>query len=443
MDYFRSNSDKPSIIVAPTAYGKSLLISSIANDLEGRTVVLQPSIELLRQNLHKLVLLGGHASVYSASAGQKEFGKITYATIGSIKKLGSVFKELGYCNVIVDECHLYPIASDSMFGSFIQDLGVKKILGLTATPFRLQAYSTLRRGNYSQLNMLNAGGNVKGAGFWKEIIHVHQIQQIVQDSYWSELLYELYDFDTGQLVYNSTGADFTEDSMRKAYESHSIPGRVANWVNKSLRKSILVFVPTVELAHSLSRDIPGSAVVWGAMPDNERQFTIQQFREGKIRVVINVNVLSVGFDHPEIDAIIIARPTASLAWFYQAVGRGTRISPHKENCIVVDFVGNTEKFGRLEELTVECVHGKWGVFGGNRLLTGVNLAQITPINKSDITTSKICFRFGKYNGKPVESVPISYLKWMLKEFTWDNRKLELRKEIERVINEADAKIETK
>src|SRR5690606_25923393 len=98
VDFFKGKGQKPSLMVLPTAAGKSIIISSIANRLEGKTIVLQPSLELLKQNYGKLIDLGGEASIYSASAGVKEFGNITYATIGSIKSLGSTFKSMGYKN---------------------------------------------------------------------------------------------------------------------------------------------------------------------------------------------------------------------------------------------------------------------------------------------------------------------------------------------------------
>lgn len=102
INFFKLEKPKNSLIVAPTAFGKSLVIANIANALPDKTLVLQPSKELLEQNYNKLKILGGEASIFSASVGIKEYGQITYATIGSIKSLGSEFKKLGYRNMIVD-----------------------------------------------------------------------------------------------------------------------------------------------------------------------------------------------------------------------------------------------------------------------------------------------------------------------------------------------------
>ena len=81
------------------------------------------------------------------------------------------------------------------------------------------------------------------------------------------------------------------------------------------------------------------------MPDSERNQIISDFKSGKLRIIVQVTILSVGFDHPELDCIITGRPTASLSWWYQFVGRVTRIHPDKANALVIDFVGSVPKFG--------------------------------------------------------------------------------------------------
>lgn len=102
VEFFKKKKPNPSLIIAPTAFGKSIVISQIAHEVKDKIIVLQPSKELLEQNLSKLEALGGSASVYSASMGIKEIGMITYATIGSIKNIGHAFKELGFTKMIID-----------------------------------------------------------------------------------------------------------------------------------------------------------------------------------------------------------------------------------------------------------------------------------------------------------------------------------------------------
>lgn len=156
VNFFRQPDPKPGILVAPTAFGKSVLIAFTAESITGKTLVLQPSKELLKQNYEKFTMLGGRAAIYSASAGVKRFGNVMYATIRSIKDLGPKFAALGFENLIIDEVHLYPRSVDSMLGNFLAESGIKKVLGLTATPFKLQSNTDQEGNRFSKLQMLTS-----------------------------------------------------------------------------------------------------------------------------------------------------------------------------------------------------------------------------------------------------------------------------------------------
>ncbi len=343
---------------------------------QGKTLVLQPSKELLEQNISKLQALGGHASIFSASLGQKEFGDITYATIGSIKTLGNDFRELGYKFLIIDEADRYPRGSESMLGKFLKASQMKSVLGFTATPFKLQTNSFMMQ-SYSITKMLTSRS--KHGNFFKDIIHITQIQDIIKDGFWSKLEYEIHKFDNSKLVYNSTKAEYTEKSIVDAYYGQHIHEKIIQRIASfNSRKSILVFVPSVAQAISLSQDIPNSVAVYGDMPKAERDEAIEGFKSGKYKVAVNVNVLSVGFDHPLVDAIILARATASLSLFYQQCGRGTRIHPEKEECAIIDFVGNVQKFGRIDHLHLEKDKNTWKLYNiqSNKVLTGVPIHEL-------------------------------------------------------------------
>jgi DNA repair protein RadD len=433
IEYFEKTSEKPSILVLPTAWGKSVLIADAARRLGEGVLVLQPSKELLEQNYSKFITMGGKASIYSASAGQKEFGSVTYATIGSIKNLGAEFKRRGYKYIIVDECHLFP-PKDSMFSGFVSAMGCTKVLGVTATPFRLQTSNDINGWPISKLVMLTS--RAKNAGFFKEILHVHQIQDIVKDGYWSKLAYEEWDFDSGTLKYNSAGSDFTESSMAEAYDNLDIRSSIIRRIRELDRKSILVFVPLVAQATELARSIPNAVAVYGDMVKPERDEAVQGFKSGKYRVVINVNVLSVGFDHPGLDCVIFGRPTASLSWFYQAAGRGTRIHPDKEDCLIVDFVGNIARFGRLENLTVEQYKASWQVFNGDIQLTTIPIRDIGTVRKEkpfdpNAPVEDFVWPFGKHKGTLITKIDKGYLNWALKNFDWSARNIDLKQRIEK------------
>lgn len=221
VEFFKSKKTQPSIIVAPTAFGKSIVIAFIAKEVDEKILVIQPSKELLKQNYNKFINLGGEAEIYSSSLKSKNIGKVTYATIGSIINVAYQFKEMGFTKVIIDECDRYPKKSDGMLRTFITNSGMKWILGLTATPLKLESEFDKVSGDlYSKLAMLTT--KTKNGSFFKDIIHVCQISEMIENQYWTPLVYESYDFDTGQLVYNSNNSDFTEKSIINAFNNQNI-----------------------------------------------------------------------------------------------------------------------------------------------------------------------------------------------------------------------------
>ena len=444
VEFFKTKNMKPSIIVAPTAFGKSIVIAAIAKELGEKLLVLQPSKELLEQNYNKFVTLGGTASIYSASMGSKELGDVTYATIGSIIKIAGKFREMGVTKIIIDECDRYPRDKSGQLRRFVDGMKATHVLGLTATPLKLQT-NMGDTGPFSKLVMLT--NRSKHGMFFKFILHVSQIQDIVELGYWTPLEYQSYDFDTGALVYNSSGAEYTSDSIARSYENQNIGNKIVKKIAEVQdRKSILVAVPTIEQATELAKRIPSAAVVHGGTPKDERRRIIEEFRNQQIRVIVQVNVLTVGFDYPELDCLITGRPTASISWWYQFVGRGTRIHDNKKDCLVVDFVGSIEKFGKVEELYYkQDGNENWELFGeGKKQITGIPMHEIGihlegGINLSEKVNEegeieKVYMTFGKYSGKPVASVPPYYRKWLLDNITWGPWNIKIKNEIERLHN---------
>ena len=444
IEFFNTPKMAPSIIVAPTAFGKSIVIAYIAKGINEKVLVIQPSKELLEQNYNKLINLGGKASIYSASMGEKEIGDITYATIGSIINIAWKFRELGITKVIIDECDRYPRDKNGQLRKFIDGMKATHVLGLTATPLKLQT-NMGETGPYSKLVMLT--NRSKHGTFFKHIIHVSQIEEIVKMGFWAPLEYQSYDFNTGALVYNSSGAEYTNDSIARAYENQNLQDKIVKKVRELQdRKSILIAVPTIEQATQLAGKIPSAAVVHGETPTGERNRIIEEFRNQKIRVIVQVNVLTVGFDYPELDCLITGRPTASISWWYQFVGRGTRIHDNKQNCLVVDFVGAVDKFGKVESLYYkEDEDGIWELYGENKKkLTGIPMHEIGIHLEGGINLSeqrneegeiqKIYMTFGKYANKPVASIPPYYRKWLLDNIKWNPYNQKIKDEILRLEN---------
>jgi DNA repair protein RadD len=425
VEFFKSKKPHPSIIVAPTAFGKSIVIAEIAHQLGEKLVVIQPSKELLEQNYNKFINLGGKASIYSAAMGEKEIGDVTYATIGSIVNIAHKFNTLGISKVIIDECDRFPREPDGMLRRFLTAAKITHVLGLTATPLKLQTNMDEHFRPFSKLVMLTSKS--KKGNYFKDIIHVAQIKEMCDLGFWSPLQYESYDFDTGALVYNSTNAEFTDESIKRAYKQQDISGKIIKRISELPdRKSILIAVPSIEEAKELSTRLPSCEAVFSGMPDSDRDRIIDDFKALRLRIVVQVTILSVGFDHPQLDCIITGRPTASLSWWYQFVGRVTRIHTEKINGLVIDFVGSVPKFGKVEDLYFEKEEPLWKLYGeGQKLLTGIPLHEIGLHKQNQPSPHDVAAQgpvvkmtFGKYKDTEIRRIPIWYRKWMLENIKW-------------------------
>lgn len=357
---------KPGVVVAPTGAGKSWIIAGIIAQLpaDKGVLVMQPSKELLMQNAEKFYLATGeNPGIYSASVGIKRLGRVTYATLGSIVNKPELFAEIGY--ILIDECHLYP--ADGMLLQFRETLSEIPMVGLTATPFR--AHFT--KGWGLKFKMLNKSDRSP----FGEIIHIVQVADVVK--WWSVLKYNFRgeQFREDLLQLNRTGSDYTEDSMTLA--AKSIRDCIVDDVCKYyVYKRIVVFESTVSAAFDTAKAIAvrgeSVEVVTGMTSKSDRDRIVRNFKDGKIRVLVNVGVFIVGFDAPETDLIVLARKTKSLAMYYQMVGRGTRPHPDKEYCRIFDYVGITRDFGRVEHLEFrEVPRSGWQLFSGTKRLTGV------------------------------------------------------------------------
>lgn len=439
IQFFQEKKPKPSLIVLPTAWGKSILTAFVAKNTDDRLLVLQPSKELLEQNYCKYMSLcgdfGTNAGIYSASFGRREIAQITYATIGSIKNLGETFKRYGFTKMLIDEAHLYPREADSMLGRFLKDSGITHVLGITATPVKLQTNRDRDGQTFSKLVMLTSRS--KKGNFYKDIIHVGQVQEMVRLGFWSPLLYETASFDDSLLVFNSSKSEYTEDSVQRAYDANGGTQGITDTLDKHPeRKHVLAFVPSVQDAIDLSQRYPNSGVIYGEQDKREREQTVARFRSGEIRVLFNVRVLSTGFDFTGIDCIVLGISTASIALYYQIIGRGTRIDPEKRDCLISDLGGNVERFGRVEDIIFE--KGRlWRMFGtGGRLLSGIPIHDIGKYSREDtqaIDAQKVApievMPFGKYQGERIANIPLNYRQWMIRSFDWNARNEKLRQSI--------------
>ena len=371
VEFLQTKSIANGLVICPTGSGKSVIIAEIAFRMNQNVLVLCPSKEITEQNYSKMKTYTDECSMYSASVGVKEISKVTFATIGSIRTKPEEFK--AFRIIIVDEAHTVN-AKGGMYKDFFLKIGAR-ILGLTATPYRLVSSRF-----YTMLKFITRTRPV----VFNQVIYCIQITDLVNQGFLARLRYfylPCRDWDAGNLEKNSNGSEYTDESIKNEYarvDFHhhmwSVVERLKKPKDGTKRKGILVFTQFVEDAERAVLCVPHSDIVTGKTPKKEREQKIADFRSGKIEVLFNVNCLSVGFDYPELDTIVLARPTMSLALYYQQVGRALRPSPGKDGWIV-DLVGNTQTFGKVEELVVtdRTKDGKWIVKNSRRQLTNVLL----------------------------------------------------------------------
>jgi superfamily II DNA or RNA helicase len=146
--------------------------------------------------------------------------------------------------------------------------------------------------------------------------------------------------------------DYVEHDLAEALMAADAPEHlVRGYEELAPERRALLFCPTVAMTYAVehafrSAGLAAASVV-GETPTDERQAIYQQVRAGTLNALVSCAVLTEGFDEPSIDCIMLARPTKSKVLFYQCIGRGLRLWPTKENCLLIDATGATKRHGLL------------------------------------------------------------------------------------------------
>ena len=406
VEFFRNPKKYNAIEVLPTGSGKSLVIAEIAHRLDTDILVFQPSKEILQQNYAKMLnyVDEDEVGIYSSSqgAGKKyhQVKRITFATIGSVKQHVEEFKHFKV--ILIDECH--GLGSDNANGMYLTFLGMLdcKVLGFTATPYRLTSetywepcatmirdkdgnkvldkhgqprFKGAMRTKNAKLTMLVNEDNP----FFSKIIYCIQVKDLLDMGYLAQLRYfEVRPprWNTQRIFKNTTGTEYSEKSVKWMMEESDLNTHIANLCSRLLRpkngvprNGILVFTQFVDDAEYITNELNAregrycAAYVSGSTTKQNRERILQEFRDGTIQILLNVNCFSTGLDIPKLDTIVLGRPTLSLALHYQSVGRAIR--PYKnKDAWIIDTVGNTDRFGEVGNLFIgEGDDGKPETFG--------------------------------------------------------------------------------
>ena len=371
------------LMVEPTGSGKSLIIANIGARLNQPLLVFQPSKEILIQNLAKFRAYGYDPGVYSASMGLREVKDITLATIGSVKNAPELFEGR---KIIIDEAHgVDPkkaktredgtIKKASMYRNFLDALEGSTVLGLTATPFRFYNEGWTDDDGLHTKSILKFLTRTRPRVF-QELIHYTQIKELFDAGYLAKNEYKTMGcYDQSKLKVNTTGNDYTPTSVEKVFKSVNFKVMLLLEIRNQLaagRKNVLVFTRSVPDSEYLAANLPNAAVVTTDTKPKERTQIGDRFKAGEIKVVCNYGIYTTGFDYPELETIVLGRPTLSLSLAMQMIGRGSRPHPEKEFCRIVDMVGLVERFGKIEDLHLTTEgFGKWYYESNGKPMTNV------------------------------------------------------------------------
>jgi DNA repair protein RadD len=391
----RGRVDKPFIIQAATGAGKSLIIADICRQMDEPTLILQPSKELVEQNYAKLKSYGSDLDIgiYSASLNSREIRKYTYATINSIYRKPELFQQ--FKNVIIDECHqVNPKNLGGMYTKFLKDIGTLNVCGLTATPYRMQEKFFEENGERfytSHLKMINRIHPF----FFKEVAYKIETQELIDQGYLAPVRYYRKHVDWSQLEVNKTGSNFTEESVERFWNDQRMKDLyyAMQLIDKHCKRN-LIFASSMKQADNILDMLKGmnmsAGIVTAKTPVKDRELIVDAYRRGDFKHMVNVGVFTTGFDVPELDSVCLARPTMSLALYYQMVGRGVRIDPNNpgKKLHVFDFAGNVDKLGRVETIRIEKEDDGFR----DKVMSEIGRMDETPL-------FKFVVKNGKYGGK--------------------------------------------
>jgi DNA repair protein RadD len=351
--HFR-RSREPAVVVLPTGAGKSLVIAELARVAKGRVLVLAHVKELVEQNHAKYAALGLEAGIYSAGLERRDRdAKVIFGSIQSVARAGAGFFA-DFSLVVVDECHRISMEPESQYAKVIANVRALNpavcLLGLTATPYRLGLGWIYRY--HAPRRLLRTTEE----RFFRVCVYELSLRRLIEEGYLTppvriDAPVAAYDFSRLRLASGSTAFALADIEGVLKDQARVTPGIVANIVDVAKdRQGVMIFSASVRHAREILALLPGgaSALVVGDTASAERDAIVERFKARELKYLVNVSVLTTGFDAPHVDLIALLRPTESVSLFQQIVGRGLRLSPGKRDCLVLDYTGQGHDLFRPE-----------------------------------------------------------------------------------------------
>jgi DNA repair protein RadD len=335
---------EPALIVLPTGAGKSLVIAELAKIAKGRVLVLAHVKELVEQNYDKYTSYGLVAGLFSASLGKKQTDqKAIFGSIQSVARASEDFFQ-NFSLVIIDECHRVAEEGSTQYQEVLQKLKNNNpnlcILGLTATPYRLGLgwiYEYSHRGEIK----------TQEKRFFKQCVYELPLSYMIKNKFLTipvKVDIPVTSYDFSELTEKDRMYTLSEVEELLKNQKRLTPLIVKNIIDiteRYQRQGVMIFSASVRHAQEILSYLPAdeARLVLGDTDINGREEIIEDFKNKKFKYLVNVSVLTTGFDAPHVDVIAILRPTESNSLYQQIVGRGLRLMPGKSDCFILDYTG--------------------------------------------------------------------------------------------------------
>jgi DNA repair protein RadD len=349
-EWMENNTGNPCVVL-PTGAGKSIVIAELIRGAlqewpETRILMLSHVKEILEQNAEKMRLLWPNAplGIFSAGLGMRDIGEpITFAGIQSVR---SIPDKIGFVDIIIiDECHLAGHKDEGGYRNLIKAL-IKvnpnlRVIGYSATPYRM-----------------GHGLITDKPALFDALIEPVSIEELIHLGYLAPLRSKVTLTKLSTAGVHKRGGEFIESELQAAVDTIEKNTAVVEEVISRAegRKAWLFFCAGVDHAENVAKILNERGIVaaclTGATPKGERERLLTEFKAGRITALTNNNVLTTGFDYPDIDLIAMLRPTMSPGLYVQMAGRGLRVKSHTDHCLVLDFAGVVETHGPITGVTI-------------------------------------------------------------------------------------------
>lgn len=347
-EWIAANPGNPCLVL-PTGAGKSVIVAELCRQAvqnwNARILMLVHVQELVSQNAEKMRHVWPNAplGIYSAGLRKKEIDAITFASIQSIHRKPELIGHVDL--VIADEAHTIGHKDEGTYRAFLKALTELnpnlRVIGLTASPYRL-----------------GHGLITDKPAIFDALLEPVTIEQLQAMGHLAQLRSKFTTMKLDTEGVHKRGGDFIESELQAHVDQEPKNVAIVEEViaRAEGRKSWLFFCAGIKHAEHVRDALRvrgvSAEMVTGDTPNGERASILADYKAGKITALVNVQVLTTGFDAPNIDLIALLRATESPGLFLQMVGRGFRIKEHTDHCLVLDFAGVIERHGPITNLKI-------------------------------------------------------------------------------------------